>query len=670
MRSVPCRPASRVSTGTLLLIMALPAMTASYAAEKTELQIVPGAKAMSAEEKALAPDPALGTQHGILLVDETLRDESTGTESNVSRHIRAKIFSNEARSLGDIEIPFNSENGILKKWWGTTILPDGTVLELKQGDLKQQELARTRGDQMAVMKASLPGIVPGSVIDYGYQFQERGFYNTLRVDIQQTSPVIEFRYRWVPCLGLSANYLLSHAENLAIHPVKDQRSVLITAANLPGVLDEPRMPPEQESHASVTFFYRRTSNKPEDFWDLESKRLTRRAQTFTKQKPIEQLVASMNLPAGADLKIRLKAAYDWCSANFRNKTLRTAEEAEADASDEDEKSPPWQTAVDLISAKEGTARQLDYLFFGVARALGAEANLVLATDRTERFFDPRLLSLEQFDWTLVAVRAPGEGDDHLIFVDLGSGLPFGEIPWWLTGSRAFMASPAGYRVVLLHPSDPKKNILQTKATISFNLEEGTAFMSWTIDGAGQQGLTGRWKLRGLGPEDRQKELDSYCGASGDLEVSRAEAPKLHDLRASYHLECEATLMNTSLHPGLGTYSFRFMGPYTEATPRFTAPTRTQKIIFDYPRIETLNLDVKTPEGFVPSGVPPVAQVESPFGKYALFISITPEGYHVERLYALTALVVPSTEYEPLKRFFMDVAKADDTALPFKRTGAP
>jgi uncharacterized protein DUF3857 len=670
MRPAFSRYLARIAIRTSLAALAFGTATLMPSADKTDIQIAPGPKAMTPEEKALAPDPARGSQHGIILMDETLRDESTGTESNVSRHFRAKIFSNEARSLGDIEIPFNSQNGILKKWWGMTLLPDGTVRELNQADLKEQELARSRGDQVAVMKASLPGVVPGSVIDYGYQYQERGFYGNQLVDIQQTSPVREFRYRWVPYLGLSASYLLSHAENLSIHPVKDHHSVLITANDLPGVLDEPRMPPEQESHASVTFYYQKTSDKPEDFWDLESKRLIRRAQTFAKEKPIEQLVASMNLPAGADLKTRLKAAYDWASANFNNSTLRTAEEAEADSRDDDEKSPTSQTAIDVIRGKEGTARQLDYLFFGVARALGADVNLVLATDRTEHFYDPRLLSLQQFDWTLVAVRAPGEPDDHLIFVDLGSGLPFGEIPWWLTGSRAFMATPAGYKVVLLYPSDPKKNILQTKATISFNLEEGTASISWTSDGSGQQGLTGRWRLRGLSPEARQKELESYCGASGDFEVSRAEAPKLQDLMASYHLECEATLMNTNLRPELGTYSFTFQGPFFEPTTQFTAPTRTQVIVFDYPRIESLILDVKTPEGFVPSGLPPVAPVESAFGRYALFISVTPEGYHVERLYALTALVVPPKDYEPLRRFFTDVAKADDTALPFKRAGLP
>ncbi|MCI0656604.1 MAG: DUF3857 domain-containing protein [Acidobacteria bacterium] len=668
MRSVPCRPASRVFTGTLLLIVALPAMTASYAAEKTELQIVPGARTMSPEEKALVPDPALGSQHGVLLVDETVRDESAGTESNVSHHIRAKIFSNEARSLGDIEIPFDREDGLLKKWWGFVLLPDGAVLELKQAALREQEVARSRGVRIAVLKASLPGVVPGCIIDYGYVFQERGYYSNTHVDIQQPSPVREFRYRWVPYIGKAANYYLSHAENLSIETTANQRSVLITAKNLPGVLEEPEMPPERESHASATFYYRDSASKPQDFWDLEAKRLIRRSRTFAKEKPIADLVASMNLPAGADLPKRLKAAYEWLSANIRNSTLLMSEEAEGETPDKDEKPANWRTVADLIRLKEGTARELDSLFYGVALALGAEANLVLATDRTIHYFDSKLLSSGQFDWTLVAVRAPGDSDDHLTFVDLGSGLPYGEIPWWLTGSRAFMATPGGFKIVVLYPSDPKKSMLQTTAKISFNMEEGTASISWTSNGSGQQGLGTRWSLRSLNPEQRQKELDWLCGASGDFEVSRAEAPTLQDLMASYHLECEATLMNTGLRPELGRYDFSFAGPYVKYLPRFNAPTRTQLVVFDYPYIESLALDIKAPEGFEPMGVAPITPVESPYGRYALFISTTPEGYHVERMFALVALVIPPKDYEPLRRFLMEVAKADDTALPFKRAG--
>src|SRR6266478_6610584 len=180
--------ARRVLVELALAIVLMPCPLL-LAADTTTIEIVPGAKTMSAEEKTLAADPAKGSQHGAILVDESVRDESPGTETNLFRHVRAKIFSNEGRRLGDIEINHDREHGILKQWWGYTLLPDGTVRETKQSDLKEQELAKGRGGRYAVLKASLPGITPGCIIDYGYVLQEHGIYSTMRVNIQEGSPV-------------------------------------------------------------------------------------------------------------------------------------------------------------------------------------------------------------------------------------------------------------------------------------------------------------------------------------------------------------------------------------------------------------------------------------------------------------------------------------------------
>jgi len=194
------------------------------------------------------------------------------------------------------------------------------------------------------LKTSLPGIVPGSVIDYGYVLQEPGFYSTTRVDIQREAPVKLFRCRWVPYIGATASFGLLHTEGLSVTMTRDQRSVLVTGADLPAVLDEPYMPPDSESRASALFYYRRSGSKPKDFWDLEAQRLIRRATTFTKEKPIAQAMLSIKFPAGADLMTKLKAAYDWASVTLRNTTRRTAEEAEAVRADDKEKPEAWKTA--------------------------------------------------------------------------------------------------------------------------------------------------------------------------------------------------------------------------------------------------------------------------------------------------------------------------------------
>ena len=642
----------------------------TFASDKTAIEIAPGPRSMSPEEKTMAPDPAHGAQHGIILVDESVRDESTGTETNLVRHVRAKIFSNEGRRLGDISIEHDRETGLLKRWWGFTVSPDGTVLEVKQSELREQELAKTRVGRLAVMKASLPGITPGCIIDYGYVIQERGIYKSNRVDIQGQSPVKLFRFRWAPFTGATASFGLVHAEGLDLDMTQGQRSVLVTGSNLPAVMDEPYMPPDAESHAQALFYYRASASKAKEFWDLEAQRLFRRAGTFAREKQLSQAIAAMKIPAGADLMTKLKTAYDWISANIRNTTLQMAEEAEAARSDDREKPESWKTAQDILTAGQGNGRELDFLFFGLARALGAEAYPVLGTDRTDHYFNRDYLSVDQLDWVLVAIKAKGDPDDKLVFVDLGSGLPFGEVPWWITGSQALLASDQGHRLIFLPPSDPRKNVSETRVQITFNLDEGTERVTSITDDKCQQGLYERWRLRGLSPEERTKELEDSCGASGVMEITRAQAPNLQDLAAGYHLECEGTVTDSNFSHDLGRYSFGFLGPWVTGPPRFTSPTRSMNVVFDFPRIDSLVLDVKSPPGFVATEVKAPPLVESPFGRYTLKISATPEGYHVERLYALSAVAVPAKEYDTLRRFFDDVARADATRLEFRRSEGP
>ena len=660
-----------------LRVLLVPAMlllplgpSSGLAASRTAIEIVPGAKSMSAEEKAMAPDPARGSQHGIILVNESIRDETGGTETVLVRHVRAKIFSSEGRRLGDISIRHDRETGLLKKWWGFTVTPDGTVLEVKQDDLKEQEVAKTRGARIAVMKASLPGVTPGCVIDYGYVIIERGIHSSIRVDIQGEAPVKLFRYRWAPFTGATASFGLLHVEGLAIDMTQVQRTVLVTGTDLPAILDEPYMPPDAETHAQAVLYYRLSSSKADDFWDLEAQRLVRRVGAFAKEKPIAQAIASMNIPPGTDLMTKLKTAYDWASANIRNSTLRLEEESEEVRDDDKEKPESRRTIQDVLTAREGTGRELDFLFFGLARALGAEAYPVLATDRTDHSFEHDYLSLEQFDWTLIAVKARGEPDDRLVFVDLGSGLPFGEIPWWLAGSPALLASDQGHRVVVLPASDPEKNVSETHVTISFNLDDGSEEFSSVTDDACQQGLSERWRLRGLNPEERAGELEKSCGASGDTEVSKAEAPRLQDVTAGYRLECEGTITDANFRRNLGRYSLDLFGPWFQGPPRFTAPTRSMDVVFRYPRTDSLVLDVRSPPGFVAMDIRNPPAIESAFGRYALKIAATTEGYHVERLYSLTTVTVPAKDYEALRSFFDDIARSDATRLEFRRSGGP
>src|SRR5438093_1436958 len=191
-------------------------------AQKTASAIEPGPSAMTEEDKAIQADPAQGIEHGVVLREEYERNENLGTDNKYGYHMRAKILSQEARSIGDIVIPYDMNMGDLYDWWGRTILPDGSVQELKKEELQDEITADLGTKRIRHLKGALRGIVPGCVIDYGYVYRGKGgIILEHRITLQRPWPIRSFRYRWVPFSNRASAYRVNHAEGLKITTTKD-----------------------------------------------------------------------------------------------------------------------------------------------------------------------------------------------------------------------------------------------------------------------------------------------------------------------------------------------------------------------------------------------------------------------------------------------------------------
>lgn len=637
----------------------------AFSSTKIKFVVGPGPKEMSEAEKALTPDPAAGSQHGVILLDETERNENLGFDTRVTRHLRAKIFSAEARSLGDIEIPAGRRRGGLKRWWGWTIHPDGTVRELKEAELQEQEVIRRRGRKFVVLKAALPGIVPGSVIDYGYTILDPGYSPWLRVELQRKWPIHELRFRWIPWEKRGASYLLTRASGLPVQISRDGGSVLVTARRMPAAVEEPWMPPWRDSVAAANLYYLDQRTEPGKYWTRVAGWIDVRRMAFCNEKAIRDAIVSMKIPEGAPLEEKVRRAYDWMAGKLKNTGLLTAEETEA-ADDEDGKKAGRRTSQEVLAEKGGTDEELKYLFACVASTLGADVRIVLAADRTEHLFDPALLTARQFDAHLVSVRPPGTPDENGAFVDNTVGLPYGEVPWWFTGASAFVTDPEKPRSIKIRPSQPGNNLSETKTRIAFGPGDGTTGIQWSRSATGQNGLIPRLAVRRMAPDEQKKWLDEACGAAADFEVARAEAPDLADLRKGLRLECQGTRIEAPFGAESGSRDFQFVGPWIPEVPELTAPTRVHPVIFPFPRIDRNVIDIEAPSGYEPSPPAPFAPVDSPYGRYALTVATTPGAFHVERMFALTALGVPAGEYDALRKFLAEVHRADRTRLEFRR----
>ena len=627
-------------------------------------EVAPGPTTISAEEAALGSDPGAAGSHAIILLEEADIDERQVTEREMRYHLRAKILTNEGRGLADIEIPYVQGTGKIREWWARTLLPGGGILDLPLEKVEARTLLKAGGFEYKVLRAALPGVVPGAVIDYGFQLRS-GFLPYDRIGLQRDYPVRKVRLRWHPAQGFNGAYRL-YSAGLPITARTEEDAVHLAGDDLPPLVEEPWMPPRAYAQAAITLYYVPFGN-PLTFWkDVGHAEEGALAAFLRRDKILRQNVEHWKLSPDQSLEDKLAYAYRWTAEHVKDREHLSFEEQHAFNPESAE--PSASDRLDQILRRgEGSEREISRLYVGLARILGAEAHLVLATDRRFVVWDKDLLSPAPFEHLLVAVRPPGTGDDAIVLLDPGSGLEYGQVPWWLTGVNALLAGKEGGRPIFVPPADAEKNASETTGQVLFE-EDGTLRATWTRTSANARGFDERRALKQLDPHARGERLRELCRGREEFEVSSAATPGLADPFGPLRLEC--TLEGAFAGPPEGAPRFPFVadGPWIDPLPDFEGrTTRAHPVIFGYGRVDRDTLQVKAPPGFLaaPGELPP-QRFETAFGTYVRTVEATPDGYRVQREVMFTPLKVPAADYPLLLHFLEDVRRADRVPLLFER----
>jgi hypothetical protein len=644
----------------ILVSLSLPVAYASR--DLTRLE--PGPTTISPEEAAIVADPEAGIEHGVILVKEFSRNEARQAGTLSAFHLRAKILSNEGRDLANVELPLFP--GVrLVKWWGRTLLPDGSVLELPRSELERTLLVRTGKSKLEAVKAALPGVVPGSVIDYGWIVSGEAWSRYERVRIQGSFPVHRFSYYWKPSRYVRGAYRLYETEELDVQVTVEDDSIIIEGRDIPSIVDEPLMPPDHDVRASAVLYLMPLRVDFEDYWDTVATSVASRVDASRgKKKHRTSIMEAIAFPADGTAEQKMRTAYEWIESGFKRTDVKTFEEIEEARDDE---SSLGNLLTRLLESGEGSPFELQILLIVVAQELGAEGHLLLVADRTSGSFDPALRSTRQVDATLAAISFTGGNDVWIL--DPGTGLVFGDFPWWFSGGLAMLATEDGAKYVKLPVTSSVNNLSRRAVELRFLDDNEVVGAEWTEAKTGQASLHPRRKLRRLAPEEREKRLENMCGADSDVDVVEAEVEGLEDFGDDLLLRCDVELLQTDLEQ-IDRYEFRWDGPWLGRLPDLSAETRTHPLIFDYPRTETVTISVRPPDLFEAGSPPSGAEFETAYGRYALDIRRDDDGYTIDRELELFRLSVPADEYDALREFFQRVEQADRTIVEFRRSEAP
>lgn len=382
-----------------------------------------------------------------------------------------------------------------------------------------------------------------------------------------------------------------------------------------------------------------------------------------KKKSVAAAMEAMEVQPGGDLEHGLQQLYAWIGSNVKRSGLETFEQLQQ-AADEGEESAKDPVA-SVVSTRQGSVFEVQMTFLAVARALGADAQVVFAADRTNGPFDPLLKTWGQFDSLLVAVRAPGSTGPYAL-VDSGSGLAYGDIPWRLSGGQGMLMTSDGAALIPLPASNPKKNISESNVEIEFTEGNEAMVRSWVQTGTGQVGLDERRYLRSLSPDQRTERIDELCGLGPETDVVTAEVVALEDVNRNLELHCATESLEHGVTEDITHYQLEWGGPWIPHLPVLPDEPRAYPVVFDFPRIDVVRVKVKAPEGYVPGDPPPRAVVDGPVGRYILDIERSDDGFRIERAISVMTLSLAKEHYGKLREFVEEARRLDRTPLNFTR----
>ncbi len=626
----------------------------------------PGPPVMSDAERALVADPAKGLEHGVILLQEVRIDEDRRRRV-MWQHTRAKVLSPNGRDLGNVEIDVPAGTR-LDDFWARAILPDGRVVELPRSALVEDVVATGALGMRRRYRAALPEVVPGCVVDVGWSYAYRSIVFSREVPIQARWPVREFRLRWQP-LSVGWGYAISRGHGLAIAiKADDDGGVLaIDATDLPAVRVEPHMPPLSEAAATARLYY--SGAGPRVLWMTLAAVVEKDIEAYAGGAAAGQLLAGMPGAGEGPAPARVAAIYNALQARVRSTWWANPEETSAERDRAEADGEVVRPAVaDLLGAGRASPYRIACLYAALARRAGAAAHLVFVPDRRDRLFDPAEPDGAQFDGVLVAVRPDPEGAE-LFVAEPGSGLPFREVSWWLTGVRGLLLDPREPQALTIPLVPPERNALRTEARITWD-GEGTRTVTWAAHGSGAWGRTERRSIVAA-PEPRRAALrEELCGASGGRKATRAEVAAPANPLAPFELSCTLTEEAGETLAAPRELRARIDGPWLREVPALAPGRRDHLVLLPFAWTEALQLDVDAPPGYRPAAAPPPLSAETDANAYALRVRATDTGYRVERELRVGDVIVPLEAYPAFAAFLERVRGGDAIELLFVRQEAP
>lgn len=601
-------------------------------------------------------------------------DDSANGDLIFSHYVRIKVFTDRGReSQSKIDLPFGRLYGSeikINDIAGRTVKPDGSVVELKKEDVFERTIVKASGVKVKARSFAMPAVEAGCIIEYRWkEVRVNQSANYIRLQMQRDIPVQQVKYlvKPYPFPGLSFRTMTFHSRS-GNGTLKQEKNGFysITMADMPGVYEESRMPPEDEVKTWMLVYYSTDEKlEPTKYWNDYGKRFYDDTKSLLKVSDDVRQLANTLVADAKSNEEKLQRFFDYCRTRIKNITDDASGFTPEDRKKVKENKSPSDTLKRLV----GTGGDIDLLFASLATAAGFQARIALAPDRSDIFFDKRIPDQYFVQPSSIAVNLDGSWK----FFNPGFNyIPFGMLRWQEEGQPSLISDPKQPLWVdtplTSHEDTRVRRTAKLKLTADGNLE-----------GDVQVEYTGHFAIERK--EENDEESDTQREESLKEEVkTRLSTAELSNIR----------IENVTDHVKPFVYSYHVRVPgYAQKTGRrlFMQPAffqngvpalfpnayRKYPIYFHYPWSEEDSVEIELPPGFALDNAEAPSPFSSPgLSEYKPRLSVTKDGrtliYKRDFYFgAGGALTYPVSSYSVVKDFFDALYKQDSHTVALKLT---
>ncbi|HKQ77503.1 MAG TPA: DUF3857 and transglutaminase domain-containing protein [Blastocatellia bacterium] len=599
-----------------------------------------------------------------LLWEVYVNDASENTE--YIHLLRVKIFSERGKeSQSKIDIPYFNRTSI-KDISGRTVKPDGSIVELKKDAIFDREIVRFGGVKLKAKSFAMPGVEPGSIIEYRWrEVVEGGVANNVPLYFQREIPVQTVRYYLKPSQAMiNPMKTITFAGNNSGF-VKDKDGYFRTEmTNLPAFHEEPRMPPADQVRTWMLVYYASDVNRdPMTYWKDLGKRFHELIKGEMKVNDDIRRAATEAVGDAATPEQKLERLFNFCRTKIKN----VNDDASGLTADQLKKMKENKSPAETLKRGYGTGGDIDFLFAAMATAAGFEARYAMLSDRSRRFFDPNFTNPYFMRAYNIAVKV---GDKWQFFDPASTYVPYGMLRWQEEGIQALVCDAKEPQFAPTQLSPAEKSV--TKRTAKLKLgEDGALEGEVRVEYTGHFAVSMKEDYDEETADQREKKLRDQVKERLGADISEIKIESANDpvkpFAYSYKISvpgyAERTGKRLFIQPAFFQKGLGQM---------FPTSSRQHDIYFSYPWVEEDKVVIELPEGYA------LDNAESPgdlaFGeigycKTNLGVTQDQRTLEYKRNFRFTGLIFPKATYPNLKQAFDVLHQRDNHTITLKQGAA-